>query len=700
MNQDCALALGGCSHDCELSLATRYAALLRLSQALSVFRNGDDLCNFVVTELESIVNCEIIGILSYDKPTKKLTWLMFDTRKGRVYPKLLSWEESASRWVCEHQRPLVIPDVEQETRFPKTMDCAREQAIRSFCMFPLKTATRHIGTIYFGSAAQYAHSEEEVRFLSLVAGAVGMAVGNARYFEGTQVLEAQLRREKSRLKLLLDLTNCLVSNLRIGDVLRAIAESLLQIFQCDVAGLMLPEVGCEKRPMSSFFERGGIVVSETSFPWDKVFSCVLETGEAWSGDTKDIPLLGMHNSPYWAALPIKKVCGFPLASPNRVLGAVALGRLSENAFTADDLALLSEVAKQVAIAIENALAYGRIADAKEKLAQEKLYLQDEIHSELIGKEIIGESATFRSVLQKVETVASTDSTVLICGETGTGKELIARAIHDLSSRRAHPFVKLNCAAIPLGLLESELFGHERGSFTGAATQKKGKFEIADGGTLFLDEIGDMPLATQAKILRVLQEKEFERVGGSVPIRVDVRFIAATNKNLPKMIKEGFFREDLYFRLNVFSVLLPALRERMEDIPLLANYFLSSFKKTIKLSPQVLQLFIGYSWPGNIRELKNVLEQASVLADKDFIEPRHLPEIINRQGLMVMANNLNGDIALDDKLMIMEKEMIINALKMTRGIQIKAANILGINQRSLWHRIKKLNIDINMVRNLQ
>ncbi|MGD0022280.1 MAG: sigma-54 dependent transcriptional regulator [Smithellaceae bacterium] len=315
-------------------------------------------------------------------------------------------------------------------------------------------------------------------------------------------------------------------------------------------------------------------------------------------------------------------------------------------------------------------------------------------------EVIGSSASMRNIFTQIMKVAPTDSTVFITGESGTGKEMIAASIYEHSARKRKPFIKINCVAIPEGLLESELFGHERGSFTGATAQKKGKFEIADRGTLFLDEIGDMPLATQAKILRVLQEKEFERVGGSVPIRVDVRFIAATDKNLPKMIKEGFFREDLYFRLNVFSVLLPALRERMEDIPLLANYFLSSFKKKITLSPQVLQLFIGYSWPGNVRELKNVLEQASVLADRDVIEPHHLPEIINRQGLMVMANNLNGEIALDDKLMIMEKEMIINALKMTRGIQTKAANILGINQRSLWHRIKKLNIDISMVRNLQ
>jgi transcriptional regulator with PAS, ATPase and Fis domain len=315
--------------------------------------------------------------------------------------------------------------------------------------------------------------------------------------------------------------------------------------------------------------------------------------------------------------------------------------------------------------------------------------------------VIGSSASMRNIFTQIMKVAPTDSTVFITGESGTGKELIAASIYEHSARKEKPFIKINCVAIPEGLLESELFGHERGSFTGAIAQKKGKFEIADGGTLFLDEIGDMPLATQAKILRVLQEKEFERVGGTKPIRVDVRFIAATNKTLPRMIKDGLFREDLYFRLNVFSIFLPALRERIEDIPLLANFFLSNFKKEVKLTSAVLQLLIGYSWPGNIRELKNVLEQASVLADKDFIEPHHLPDVINRQGLIAIADNLNGDIvALDDKLMIMEKEMIINALKMTGGIQVKAANILGINQRSLWHRIKKLDIDINSVRNLQ
>jgi two-component system, NtrC family, response regulator AtoC len=311
--------------------------------------------------------------------------------------------------------------------------------------------------------------------------------------------------------------------------------------------------------------------------------------------------------------------------------------------------------------------------------------------------IIGSSASMRNVFTQIRKVAPTDSTVLISGESGTGKELIAESIYEHSTRKGKPFVKINCVAIPEGLLESELFGHEKGSFTGAVAQKKGKFEIANGGAVFLDEIGDMPMATQAKLLRVLQEKEFERVGGNVSIHVDIRFIAATNKDLPKMIKEGLFREDLYFRLNVFSINLPPLRERLEDIPLLANFFLDGFSKKINLSSEALQLMIGYSWPGNIRELKNVLEHACVLAEKETIELQHLPEIIRRHGLIDKIDKNN--VPLNARLMIMEKEIIISALKIAGGVQVKAADILGINQRSLWHRIKKLNIDVTKVRNL-
>jgi transcriptional regulator with GAF, ATPase, and Fis domain len=313
-------------------------------------------------------------------------------------------------------------------------------------------------------------------------------------------------------------------------------------------------------------------------------------------------------------------------------------------------------------------------------------------------EIIGASASMRNIFTQIRKVAATDSTVLICGESGTGKELLASGIYEHSLRKGKSFIKINCVAIPEGLLESEFFGHEKGSFTGAIGQKKGKFEIADKGTVFLDEIGDMPLATQAKLLRVLQEKEFERVGGTKSIKVDIRFIVATNKNLQEMIKNGTFREDLYFRLNVFPINIPPLRERKEDIVSLSNYFLESLAGRPKLSNSALKKIIDYSWPGNVRELKNVLEHASILSENGIIEDHHLHVLSENDYSEI--NGMNDDISIDEKLNLMEKEMIINALKKTGGLQVKAADILGINQRSLWHRIKKLKIDVESIKNLQ
>ena len=322
-----------------------------------------------------------------------------------------------------------------------------------------------------------------------------------------------------------------------------------------------------------------------------------------------------------------------------------------------------------------------------------------VEAEELFPDIVGSSTSMRNIFTQILKVAPTDSTVLISGESGTGKELMASSIHEHSERKDKPFIKINCVAIPEGLLESELFGHEKGSFTGATEQKKGKFEIANRGTVFLDEIGDMPLNTQAKLLRVLQEKEFERVGGTKMIKVDIRFIAATNKNLQDMIKHGSFREDLYFRLNVFSINIPPLRERKEDIILLANHFMKSLPVKLRLSNSALKGIIDYSWPGNVRELKNVLEQASILNEDGIIKPHHMP-VLAEKSFQEMAGTDDGTMHLDEKLNLMEKEMIMEALRKAGGIQVKAAGILGINQRSLWHRIKKLQIDVNGIKNLQ
>jgi transcriptional regulator with PAS, ATPase and Fis domain len=308
-------------------------------------------------------------------------------------------------------------------------------------------------------------------------------------------------------------------------------------------------------------------------------------------------------------------------------------------------------------------------------------------------EIIGDSRVMRGLLRRVQMVAPTDSTALILGESGTGKELVASSIHQNSRRKQNPFIKINCVAIPPDLLESELFGHEKGSFTGATARKPGKFELAHGGTIFLDEIGDMPLGLQAKILRVIQEKEFDRVGGTRTGQVDVRLICATNKNLPQMVKEGTFREDLYYRINVFALQLPALRERKEDIPLLVDDYLARTTPQVGISSAALQMMIGYDWPGNVRELQNTVERAAVLSQGQEITITHLPENITRMfNHPLIKTEDEKTLSIDDKLKKIEKGIIIDALKKTNGIQIRAAELMGINQRSLWHRIKKYQID--------
>jgi transcriptional regulator with PAS, ATPase and Fis domain len=314
-------------------------------------------------------------------------------------------------------------------------------------------------------------------------------------------------------------------------------------------------------------------------------------------------------------------------------------------------------------------------------------------------DIIGESMAMRGLLSLIRKVSPTDSTVLVLGESGTGKELVGTSIHENSNRKNKPFIKLNCAAIPAELLESELFGHEKGAFTGATKFKPGKFDMADGGTIFLDEIGDMPIGLQAKILRVLQEREFYRVGGSSTIKVDVRIIASTNKNLERMVQDGTFREDLFYRLNVFTLHLPPLRERKEDIPLLVDYFLQKTSKNVDISSVALQMLVAFPWPGNVRELKNTIESAAVIAENGYIEPAQLSNKItavfdgnDRSDLRIPVN-----IPLDERLGEIEKSMIIEALRKTGGIQVRATELLGINQRSLWHRIKKYNIDVKSLK---
>ena len=312
--------------------------------------------------------------------------------------------------------------------------------------------------------------------------------------------------------------------------------------------------------------------------------------------------------------------------------------------------------------------------------------------------ILGQSKGILGVLSLITRVAPSDSSVLVLGESGTGKELIAKSLYEHSLRNVKPFIAVNCAAIPSALLESELFGHEKGAFTGANTRKIGKFEAVNGGTIFLDEIADMPMETQAKILRVIEEREITRVGGNHLVKVDVRFIAATNKDLSQMVADGTFREDLFFRINAISIYLPPLRDRREDIPMLTAEFLKQGKRNVDISSDAMSLLASYSWPGNIRELKNVVATASLLA-KDLITPAQLPSAITGTvGEMGAGkSNLTGQTSLDERVAEIEKGIIIDALVRAGGIQTKAAKLLHIKDRSLWHRISKFDIDVDAIK---
>src|ERR1700704_2351757 len=365
---------------------------------------------------------------------------------------------------------------------------------------------------------------------------------------------------------------------------------------------------------------------------------------------------------------LKTLCMAPLVNRGRAIGVLGLARKKDDSFSEHDAEFLAEVAGQVAIAIENALAYREISELKDKLAQEKVYLEEEIRSELNFEHIIGSSPALRQVLELVETVASSDSTVLLLGDTGTGKELIARAIHDHSRRKDRTFVKLNCAAIPTGLLESELFGHEKGAFTGAITQKMGRLELADQGTLFLDEVGDIPIEIQPKLLRALQEREFERLGSTHTKKVNVRLVAATNRDLEKMIAAREFRSDLYYRLNVFPIRIPPLRERKEDIPLLVRFFVQKFARQMQkqidtIPAAAMKTLTNWEWPGNIRELENFVERAVILTRGKSLE---VPVAeLNKPTVALSANDdgLHGqDVArvVKETISALTKDAVKNA----------------------------------------
>ncbi|MGA7624891.1 MAG: sigma 54-interacting transcriptional regulator [Candidatus Acidiferrales bacterium] len=513
--------------------------------------------------------------------------------------------------------------------------------------------------------------------------------------------EEALRHERDRLRLLLEITNRTTSKLDLRHLIEALSTNLLSVTRCDFCALLLPDAESGELRVTTLYnpEARGSLCDGTTIPiHGSVCGKAFSTGKThhfhnFEEVRYDPDGFGSSvGQPFYERVMAEGLvsgCDLPLIGRSGVVGVLAALKRSESAFERDDVVFLEQVARQVAIAVENALDYQKAITDRDKETKQRLYFEEEIRADF--GEIVGESPALKTALQLVSVVAPTDSSVLILGETGTGKELMARAIHNLSSRRERPFVKLNCAAIPLGLLESELFGHEKGAFTGAIAQKTGRFELANKGTLFLDEVGDIPLELQAKLLRVLQEQEFERLGSNRTHKVDVRLIAATHRDLASMVKQLTFREDLYYRLKVFPVHVPPLRQRTEDIPQLVRRFVSIYaqrmnKSIDQIPAETMDALVGYRWPGNVRELQNFIERAVILSPHSVLRAPvgELEPFYTRQQRGVAMSGLAE----------MERDHIVRALEASNWVVAGpngAAERLGMKRTSLVYRMQKLGI---------
>jgi formate hydrogenlyase transcriptional activator len=514
-------------------------------------------------------------------------------------------------------------------------------------------------------------------------------------------LEDELRLERNRLHLLLEITNSMTSKLDFHRLVEVLSTNLLSVTRCDFCALLLPDADSGELRVTTLYnpDARGSLCDGTIIP---IHGSIC--GKAfWTGKTqhfnhyeevRDDPEsfgnnVGRHFYQRVMAEGLVSGCDLPLIGRSGVVGVLAALKRSERAFERDDVVFLEQVARQVAIAVENALEYEKAVRDRDKETKRRLYLEEEIRAEFGN--IVGESPALKTALDLVSVVAPTNSSVLITGETGTGKELIARAIHNLSGRRDRTFVKLNCAAIPLGLLESELFGHEKGAFTGAIAQKTGRFELADKGTLFLDEVGDIPLELQAKLLRILQEQEFERLGSTRTHKVDVRLIAATHRDLASMVKQLAFREDLYYRLKVFPIHIPPLRQRAEDIPLLVRHFVSIIaqrmdKSIDQIPTETMDALVRYRWPGNVRELQNFVERAVILTPHSVLRAPVAE-------LEPFTPRPERDLPMSG-LAELERDHIVRALEASNwvvGGRNGAAERLGMKRTSLVYRMQKLKI---------
>jgi formate hydrogenlyase transcriptional activator len=665
-----------------------YRALFDLSQSIAGHGDLESLCDGLSRSLHRVVSFDFLGLVLHDPLTDRLRLHTLSkssphTDDGGDLPTDCT---NALGWVWENQKPVLISPVEDEPRWREFLPRLLLLGIHAIALVPLTNGNHRVGLLGFGSFMAVHPSADEIAFLQRVASEFAVTVDS-------YLTRQALQQERDRLEVLFDITNTLVSKLSWDDLLASISEQLSRVVSHDIAVLTVPDKATGEHTVLGLRFSGelNMALSRKSAPPEGLPSVeALRTGMPVV--LNEIDFERFPSPIYREAIESGFLtgCSIPLITSNGACGVLDVGRRGGVPFQDDEVRLLVQVGRQIAIALENSLAYNELATIKERLATEKLYLEGEILSDQNFGNMIGESPAFQSVLKSIQIVAPTDATVLILGETGTGKELVARALHDLSGRKTRSFIKVNCAAIPSGLLESELFGHEKGSFTSAVAQKIGRFELADHGTLFLDEVGEIPLELQSKLLRAIQEQEFERLGGNKTIRADIRFVAATNRDLKQMVDEGKFRSDLYYRLHVFPLTVPALRERRDDIPLLVRHFTQKYaqrlKRNITSIPSIaLEALSAYDWPGNIRELQNVIERSVILTAGEELNVT-ISEVARTAHPQLLSLPRGSASA--------ERDAILRALKQSGGVisgPDGAASRLGLKRTTLQSRMKKLGV---------
>ena len=680
----------------DAAIDARYRALADVAGVLSSHLDLSDLLHDLSGLLAPLIHFAFLGVYLKDEDGQTITLRHKETSSPVTLapPSPFSLIDSLPGRALSTNRAVYVEHVVIDGPPPSSRLVAH--GIQSYCATPLTTPRQQLGALAFGAYEPAAYTVADVEFMGRVAALVAVAVENAQNLETVRRQQASLESERDRLNLLLEVTNAVVSELDTRALFSAVAPALRRTCGADAASLALYDrdtrvlrVHACDLPGSIAADMPAIVdLSLDGSPAGVVFR---------TGEPRIFSLPELNDLPDFDRMRrkgIRTFCAVPLTTAQGRIGTLNLGAFDPDTFSPAQLPLLQQVAGQIAIAVSNALSYKRIEELNAQLAHERVYLQDEIRSEQLFEDIIGHSNALRRVLAEIETVAPTDSTVLILGETGSGKELMARAIHALSARRDQAFVKLNCAAIPTGLLESELFGHERGAFTGAISQRIGRFELASRGTVFLDEIGEVPLELQPKLLRVLQEREFERLGSSRTLRSEARLIAASNRDLEQLVATQQFRQDLFYRLNVFPIVVPPLRERREDIPVLVRHFAQQFsrrmKKSIETIPaDAMAALTSYDWPGNIRELQNLIERAVILSRGPTLDIP-LQSLGTARPVSVAATLEPGAATLEAA----ERRHIIAVLDecdWVVGGSSGAAVRLGMKRSTLQFRMAKLGI---------